>query len=254
MEAKRPVFSIITITYNAEKWLERTITSVLSQSYPDIEYIIIDGASKDGTVDIIKQYASGIAYWVSEPDEGLYHAMNKGLQHATGDYVWFLNAGDTFYAANTVQRVSASLLKSRKSVDIIYGETAIVNADGRFLSMRRLKAPEHLNWKKFRMGMMVCHQSFVVKREIAPAYDTSYRLVSDYDWCIRCMRKAVRIRNSHLTLVNFLEAGMSSTQRKESLKERYDIMCKYYGTIPTLLRHGWFALRYETAKLLHRHI
>lgn len=254
MEGKRPTFSIITITFNAEKWLERTVTSVLSQSYPDIEYIIIDGASKDGTVDIIKQYASGIAYWSSEPDNGLYFAMNKGLQHATGDYVWFLNAGDTFFAANTVQRVSASILKSKKTVDIIYGETAIVDADGKFLSMRRLKAPDHLTWKKFKMGMLVCHQSFVVRREIAPEYDTNYRLVADYDWCIRCMKHADKIKNSRLTLVNFLEAGMSSARRKESLKERYAIMCKYYGVLPTALRHGWFAFRFGIAKLFGKHV
>ena len=93
---QQPVFSIITITYNASRWLEQTILGVLSQSYPNIEYIVIDGGSTDGTVDIIKQYASGISYWVSEPDKGIYDAMNKGLQKATGDYVWFINAGGFF--------------------------------------------------------------------------------------------------------------------------------------------------------------
>ena len=93
----QPVFSIITVTYNAERWLERTILSVLSQSYTNVEYLIIDGGSKDRTVEIIRQYASGLAYWVSEPDKGLYDAMNKGLRQATGDYLVFLNAGDTFH-------------------------------------------------------------------------------------------------------------------------------------------------------------
>jgi len=107
----RPTFSIITVTYNAERWLERTILSVLSQSYPNIEFIIVDGASKDGTVDIIKQYEPGIASWVSEPDKGLYDAMNKGLRMATGDYVWFINAGDTLYTSDTLQSIVASLEK-----------------------------------------------------------------------------------------------------------------------------------------------
>ena len=90
-------FTIITITYNAAQWLERTILSILSQSYGNIEYVIIDGASTDGTVDIIRQYAPGVSFWLSEPDKGLYDAMNKGLQHATGDYVWFINAeAETF--------------------------------------------------------------------------------------------------------------------------------------------------------------
>ena len=96
MSQLQPTFSIITVTYNAERWLERTLLSVLNQSYSNVEYIIIDGASKDKTVEIIRQYEAGIAFWISEPDHGLYEAMNKGLQHATGDYVWFLNAGTPF--------------------------------------------------------------------------------------------------------------------------------------------------------------
>ena len=212
---QQPTFSIITITYNAERWLERTILSVLSQSYPNIEYILIDGASKDKTVEIIKQYESGIASWISEPDKGLYDAMNKGLKRATGDYVCFLNAGDTLYTADTV---------------------------------RRLKAPEKLTWKSFRMGMLVCHQSFISKREIAPLYNTEYRLTADYDWCIQCLRRSKRIHNTRLILSNFLEEGLSSVNRKASLKERYEVMCKYYGKVSTILLHGWFAVRFYFAK------
>ena len=98
-------FSIITITYNAVRLVEQTLLNVLSQSYPNIEYIVIDGGSTDGTVDIIKRYESGLAYWVSEPDKGIYDAMNKGLQKATGDYVWFINAGDSLCSSDTVQSV-----------------------------------------------------------------------------------------------------------------------------------------------------
>lgn len=243
-----PTFSIITITYNASQWLERTVLSVLSQSYANIEYIIIDGASTDGTVDIIKQYASGLSYWVSEPDKGLYDAMNKGLKQATGDYVWFINAGDTLYTSDTVQRIATVLGKKKRLPDVIYGETTIVDGDGKSLGMRRLKAPEKLTWKGFRMGMLVCHQSFIPKREIAPLYNTEYRLTADFDWCIQCLKGAKHIYNTHMILSNFLEAGMSSTQRKASLKERYQVMCKYYGTITTMLLHGWFAMRFYTAK------
>ena len=164
----QPKFSIITITYNAEQWLERTILSVLSQSYTNVEYIVIDGASTDRTVELIKQYEAGISYWVSEPDQGLYDAMNKGLRKATGDYVWFLNAGDTLYTADTLQSVVASLKKSVSLPDVLYGETQIVDAQGRSLGMRRLKAPRKLTWNRFRMVMLVCHQSFLVKRSLAP--------------------------------------------------------------------------------------
>ena len=99
----QPTFSIITITYNAVRLVEQTLLNVLSQSYPNIEYIVIDGGSTDGTVDIIRRYESGLAYWVSEPDKGIYDAMNKGLQKATGDYVWFINAGDSLCSSDTVQ-------------------------------------------------------------------------------------------------------------------------------------------------------
>lgn len=247
---QHPVFSIITITYNASRWLERTILNVLSQSYPAIEYIIIDGASTDGTVDIIKRYESGISCWISEPDKGLYDAMNKGLEKATGDYVWFINAGDTLYTSNTVQQIASLLQRKRTLPDIIYGETVVVDEYSKSLGMRRLKAPKQLSWKSFRMGMLVSHQSFVVKRTIAPLYDLRYRYSADVDWCIRCMKQAKVIYNTRLILSNFLEGGVSTTQRKDSLKERYAIMCRYYGKIPTMLLHLWFAVRFYTTKLV----
>ena len=100
----QPTFSIITITYNAVRLVEQTLLNVLSQSYPNIEYIVIDGGSTDGTADIIRRYESGLAYWVSEPDKGIYDAMNKGLQKATGDYVWFINATTTFLPSRIVTR------------------------------------------------------------------------------------------------------------------------------------------------------
>lgn len=243
-----PKFTIITITYNAAHWLERTVLSILSQSYPNIEYLIIDGGSTDGTVDIIKQYAPGIAFWLSEPDEGLYDAMNKGLKHASGDYVWFINAGDMLQTADTIQRIVMKISKRRTLPDIIYGETAIVNAEGKMVGMRRLRAPKNLTWKSFRMGMLVCHQSFIVKRSIAPEYDLHYRLSADYDWCIRCMKLAKSIYNTKIVLTDYLEDGLSTAQRSASLKERYEIMCKYYGKFATVILHGWFAIRFYFAK------
>ena len=242
------LFSIITVTYNAGRWLERTIQSIISQSYFDIEYIVIDGNSTDETPDIIKKYQSSITHCVSEPDKGLYDAMNKGLKAATGDYVLFLNAGDTLYSDTTLEEI-ANLLDAENLPDIVYGETKIVDTQGNPLAMRRLKAPENLSWKSFGMGMLVCHQSFLVKRTIAPPYDLQYRFTADYDWCIRCLKKANSVFNTHLILSRFMEAGLSAANRKEALKERYRIMCENYGKIPTQLRHIWFALRFYVAKL-----
>jgi glycosyltransferase involved in cell wall biosynthesis len=248
------LFSIITVTYNAEKVLERTILSVLGQTYPQVEYIIVDGNSSDKTKAIIEQYATGIDLRVSEPDKGLYDAMNKGLRMATGDYVWFLNAGDTLHSKTTIEELVRSIPYATNLPDVIYGETNLVNADDEFIASRRLKAPKTLTWRSFSMGMMVCHQSFIVKRSIAPAYNLCYPLVADFDWCIRCLRQSKYVHNTHLTLSNFLLDGLSSQKRKASLKERFRIMSYYYGLLPTSIRHVWFALRFYAAKLLGRQI
>ena len=198
---KTPLFSIITITFNAESTLEPTLCSVAAQQENDYEYLIVDGASKDGTVALARQYDC-VTRIISEPDRGLYDAMNKGIKAATGEYLVFLNAGDSLYAPDTLKKLHDFIGENRP--DILYGETAIVDSDRRFIAMRRLKTPEKLSWKSFRMGMLVCHQAFIVRRELAPLYDLSYRFSADFDWCIRCMKKARTIANTHHTLINYI--------------------------------------------------
>jgi len=234
--------SVITVTYNAEHTLERTLKSVREQTYPAIEHIIVDGNSNDGTVALIHRYENERLKWISEPDKGLYDAMNKGIKMATGDYLCFLNAGDTFYDTDTVQKIFASIDENH-SPDILYGETAIVDDNGRFLHMRRLQAPKNLTWKSFKHGMVVCHQAFIVKRELVEPYDLSYRFSADFDWCIRMMKKAKNIYNTDLILVDYLNAGMTTANRKASLRERYRIMEKHYGKVSTFLYHIWFVIR-----------
>ena len=234
--------SVITVTYNAEPTLERTLISVLEQSYPQIEHLIVDGKSKDGTVGLLQQYANEKMVWISEPDKGLYDAMNKAAALARGDYLCFLNAGDTFFAADSVEKMM-HLTNGDHAPDILYGETAIVDESGTFLHMRRLEAPPALTWKSFRLGMMVCHQAFIVKRELFESYDLSYRFSSDFDWSIRMMKKAKTILHTHLILINYLHEGMTTINRKASLKERYQIMAKHYGGLSTFLYHIWFVMR-----------
>ncbi len=248
---KTPLFSIITITFNAESTLEPTLRSVVAQQENDYEYLIVDGASKDGTVALARQYDC-VTRIISEPDRGLYDAMNKGIKAATGEYLVFLNAGDSLYAPDTLKKLHDFIGENRP--DILYGETAIVDSDRRFIAMRRLKTPEKLSWKSFRMGMLVCHQAFIVRRELAPLYDLSYRFSADFDWCIRCMKKARTIANTHLTLINYLNEGVTTRNHKASLKERYRIMVKYYGFISVSLLHLWFAARYYTTRLLGKQV
>lgn len=244
----KPVFSIITVTYNAQKWIETTIKSVTEQTYDRIEYIVVDGNSSDGTVEIIKKYADKISKWVSEPDKGLYDAMNKGLKLATGDFVWFMNAGDTIYDDKTVSVIAEKIGEKFDNI-VVYGETRIIDEKGRIVGARRLKIPDSLNWKSFRMGMLVSHQSFIPSRNIAPVYDLQYKYSADVDWCIRCLRQAEKTVKCGI-LSSYLNEGMTTANRNASLKERYKIMCKYYGTLPTMLRHLWFAVRFYWAKTI----
>lgn len=241
MLKQTPKFSIITITYNAEKVLEKTIQSVQQQSYTNYEYIIVDGASKDHTMSIIDKYRTLFTTVISERDKGLYDAMNKGIDAATGDYLCFLNAGDCWHDKDTLSKMVASI--GENLPDVMYGETAIVDSEGTFLRMRRLSAPEVLSWKSFRNGMLVCHQAFFAKRSLAPRYDLSYRFSADFDWCIRVMKQAKSFHNTHTTVVDYLDEGLTTQNHKASLKERFYIMAKHYGWISTLAFHAWFVLR-----------
>lgn len=155
----------------------------------------------------------------------------------------FLNAGDELHEDDTLQLMVHSLAGLNELPDVIYGETAIVDEEGHFLRMRRLSAPEQLTWKSFREGMLVCHQAFFARRDRAVKYDLHYRFSADFDWCIRIMKQSKILHNTHLTLIDYLNEGMTTRNHKASLKERFRIMCKHYGYVSTVMRHLWFALR-----------
>ena len=238
-----PVFSVITVTYNAAAVLEDTIQSVIAQTYHHVEYIIVDGASKDGTTGIIDRYRDRIARVVSEPDGGLYDAMNKGIALATGDYLCFLNAGDSFHEDDTLQQIVHSLAPHDTLPGVIYGETDLVDCEGHFVRKRRLSAPEILTWKSFRQGMLVCHQAFFARRDLVEPYDLRYRFSADFDWCIRVMKKAHVLHNAHLVVIDYLDEGLTTANRRASLLERFRIMCRHYGVLSTVLHHAWFVVR-----------
>lgn len=252
-------FSIITISYNASEVIQPTLDSVFSQDYPHVEHLIVDGASNDDTVAMAQSYkskndASGGGHVVvisSEPDKGLYDAMNKGLQLATGDYVLFLNAGDCLAAPDTLSRVAgaATVGDGEQLPVVIYGDTDVYDADGRYVGPRHLSVPEHLTWRSFRRGMLVCHQAFYALREVAAVepYNLDYRLSADVDWCIRVMRRGETegrsLKNVHGVVCHYLEGGMSIQNHRASLKERFHIMRSHYGLFSTLLWHCWFFVR-----------
>ena len=245
-----PLITVITVVYNGEGHISKTIESVLNQSYAQIEYVIVDGKSTDRTLEIVGAYQE-IDRVISEPDQGLYDAMNKGLKKATGDYVWFLNSGDQIYGEDTVENMVSGL---SGSPDIIYGGTMIIDEEQNEIGDRRLKPPDRLTWKSFRQGMVVCHQSILVKREGAPEFNLEYRLSADIDWAIRAAKRAGQIHNSNLVLSRFLEGGLTAHNIKAGLKERFKIMRRFYGLIPTVLRHFVFGIRLTNYYLKHRRI
>ena len=254
-------FSIVTITYNADNVLGKTVDSVFSQTYPHVEHVIIDGASTDDTLQVAqdymqRSYAASNGHEiriVSEPDNGLYDAMNKGLRQVSGDYVLFINAGDFFpdseVLSNIARNVGLEGVSREKLPVVLYGNTDIVDNDGRFLRHRRLQPPANLSWRSFRHGMLVCHQAFYARLDIAKTvpYDCRYRFSADVDWCIRIMKEAeirhLPLLNLHLVVANYTEEGQSTIHHRESLNERYQIMCHHYGKIPTIFMHLWFAVR-----------
>lgn len=242
--------SIITVTYNAETTIERTLASVASQTYDDIEHIVVDGASKDETMKIVSYFHNEIfsgkkkeqAQSVSEKDKGLYDAMNKGIRIATGDYLVFLNAGDKLHDATVIERV-VEAAEDTNMPSVVYGDTAIVDNDGKFLQLRRLRPSKQLSWKSFKWGMLVCHQSFYMKRDMAEEYDLSYRFSADFDWCIRCMKKGGKMAFVNAPLADYLSEGMTTANHKASLKERFSIMVKHYGWLTAVGVHAWFVMR-----------
>ncbi len=230
-----PLISIITITYNAAETIGVTMASVAEQNCGDYEHVVIDGASSDATLEIARGYA-GVRI-LSEPDHGLYDAMNKGLRMARGKYVLFLNSGDSFHSADTLE---AYARRARLGDDIIYGDTVIVDKERNITGPRHYSVPEKLTALSFSKGMLICHQAFMVRSKLAPEYDLAYRFSSDYDWTIRCIRNAdeSKCTNLNMVTIDYLSDGLTDRNKFKSLRERYRVMASHYGHRRALARHA----------------
>lgn len=246
--------TVATVIWNPGLLLQRTLDSVMEQDYDNIEHVIVDGRSKDNTMILLHQYQERNSLravrreinMLSEPDNGLYDAMNKAINMATGDYIVFLNAGDKFHSTSVLSEV-AKCAESQPAV--IYGNTDIVDDDGTFLYRRRLQPPPQLHWRSFRQGMLVCHQAFFVRTDIAKEnlYNLKYRYSADFDWCIRIMKTAERLGlpmvNAGIVVADYLEEGMTTANHRKSLFERFRIMAVHYGFLSTVWRHLYFVWR-----------
>jgi glycosyltransferase involved in cell wall biosynthesis len=244
--------TIITVVYNGAALLPGTIESVQRQTYPHIDYLIVDGGSTDGTLDVVRRYAADMPHlrWISERDRGLYDAMNKGLRLATGRFVQFLNGGDHLHAPDTIERM---LTQATDQTDVLYGETLLVDEARRpagtmsELSTRRV--PARLDWRDYLGGMLVVHQSFVPRRALAPEY-LEGNLCADFDWCIRILKKSKENRYVGLIVTDYLMGGLSKQRHRQSLRDRFWVMRAHFGWLRTLWAHvgivwraAWHRLR-----------
>ena len=232
----RPTITIITICYNAQATISRTLESIQAQTYTELEYLVIDGASKDATLELVSQLAPR-AQVFSERDHGLYDAMNKGLKRATGDYVWYINAGDALPSPTTVEELVADAFAGGQMPDVVYGDTRLIDSEGKDLGLRRLRPPHELTWRGCEEGMLVCHQAFIVRRTLAPLYNLRYRFSSDVDWCIRVLKETKHCYFIDRPIALYLNEGTTTANHRASLIERFEIMSEHYGLWPTLLKH-----------------
>lgn len=212
----KPLITVVTVVYNGESTLENTIKSVVNQTYDNVDYIIIDGGSKDGTLDIIKKYEDKIDYWQSEPDKGIYDAMNKGIRLAKGEYVALLNSGD-WYEKDAVECVVNSYT-IHKDVDVFYG------------LMRVLDENKEFQWiygygHKILGSFMISHPTSFVRREVYNKiqYNLSYRSAADYDLFLTLYRNNYKFLFIEKIYANYLLGGMSDSYigKKESLLVQY---------------------------------
>jgi glycosyltransferase involved in cell wall biosynthesis len=208
-----PLVSIITTVLNGEKYLEKTILSVLTQSYCNIEYIIIDGGSTDNTIDIIKKYESFIDYWISEPDKGIYEGMNKGIACSSGELIGIINADD-WYEKDSAKSI-VDVYCNEHNIDVVYGNENICDIDGRY---KFTLAPRNL----------VSHSTFFVRRQIYQEYglfDTSYKILSDYDFINRIKNKCNFHYCNHV-IANFREGGISTRNYIKIAREGFKLRKK----------------------------
>lgn len=207
--------SIVTVCYNVANDIENTILSVINQTYSNIEYIIIDGASTDGTVDIIKKYSDKISFWISEPDLGIYDAMNKGLNKATGDWINFMNAGDSFYSINIIDRIFSA--SDYNDINVIFGRT---------LRRGKLMHLDPFFKKKHCLEMGFCHQSTFVRTKDAKKSMFNvddYKLAADFNMLYSIYEKNGKFFNIGFPISVFDDTGISSTNKKKLLYETASI-------------------------------
>lgn len=238
-----PSISVITVVYNSRELLRGTIESVKAQTLKDLEYVVIDGGSKDGTKELVAVYDEYVDVFVSEPDHGIFDAMNKGLKLAKGSFILFLNAGD--HLASPIVLENAMKLVNN-GIDVVYGETEMVDNNRSVLGLRSNltphRLPDDLTWRAVRFGLCVSHQSFIVRKSITSPYIES-NISADIDWVIKCLKRSKGTIKAEFIISQFLVGGFSKQNRLRSWFDRYKILRNHFGLIPNIINHFLIALR-----------
>jgi glycosyltransferase involved in cell wall biosynthesis len=222
LNTKYPLVTIITVVYNGIEFIEETIKNVINQSFENFEYIVVDGGSTDGTLEIIQKYESYISKWISEPDNGIYDAMNKGIKLATGSWLNFMNAGDSFYSNQVLQNVFENDFP--EDVSVIYGDTDIGH--------KILKYKQNLDLNSMAQGMMLCHQSTFYRSSETIRYNLKYKICGDQDFTMQYFASGKKACYLDLTVSKYDLEGISSQSLNKILKEKLQIN-KSYGLMYT---------------------
>lgn len=218
---KKPLITIITVVFNNPKLLKKTIFSVNSQTFKNKEYIIIDGNSGYKNIRILKKYDHFIDQWVTEPDKGIYDAMNKGIKRSRGEWIIFLNAGDEFYSKNVLKNI---FFKKNYMADLIYGDAIVVN-NNQYL--QKAKQFSYLNLF-FWSTRVVCHQSIFAKKKLLnQKFNTKYKLKAELDWYFVILKKTKKICYLNKPVSKYLEGGLSSKNFYLESRETIQVLTKH---------------------------
>jgi glycosyltransferase involved in cell wall biosynthesis len=221
-----PLVTIITVTFNSGSGLRQALDSVVNQSYEKIEFIVIDGGSTDGTIDLIKEYSDKIAYWVSEPDQGIYNAMNKGIDKANGDLVYFLNSDDYFYDNKVVEDIVKIYSQANKP-DVIYGDVMNYNKKQGIIG----RSGREIELKDVQKGRVICHQGIFMKRDllIEHKFNEQYKIVADYELQVKCLIQRCHFLYVDRVIAYYYTDGFSSQleSKRRIIFEKMDVIKKH---------------------------
>lgn len=239
-----PRITVITVVFNGEEFLEKTIQSVIGQSYGNLEYIIIDGGSTDGTLDIIKKYVGKIDRWLSEQDKGIYDAMNKGIKLATGEWINFMNAGDVFASPEIL---SVVFDHKKHDADILFGNVCIQYPE--FSRIQRAGKPAHL-WR----GMQFCHQSAFVRSSLhkMSPFDITNLIAADFQFYYESYENEVEFKFIDQVIANVVTGGVSDANRIETIGAWMDVVCAADCALPVRLYYEFIKMDVEIRNRLKR--